>query len=113
MRLTALMLALTGAALIPSSASAYVVAGFAWPGTTIRYYTAAGAYRGAVDRAARTWNRAAVGVRLASGSRASADVVVTYGTDRCGGVSPMGYGGRYVGTTMRLGAGCSPPPALG
>jgi Astacin (Peptidase family M12A) len=107
MRPAAITLALAGTALFPASAPAYVVGGNAWPGKTIRYYTAARAYKGAVDRAARNWNRANVGVRFASSSRASADVVVRYGTERCGGLSPMGYGGKYEGTTVRLGAGCS------
>jgi hypothetical protein len=83
------------------------VGGNPWPGATIRYYTSAKAYSTAVDRAARAWNRAAVGVRFARSSRATADVVVAYGSARCGGVSPMGYGGRQEDTTVRLGAGCS------
>ena len=107
MRPLALSLALAGSALLPATASAYVVGGRAWPQTTIRYYTAASAYSSAVNRAARNWNRANVGVRFAASSRSAADVVVAYGEDRCGGISPMGYGGRFVGTTMRLGAGCS------
>jgi hypothetical protein len=107
MRLAAVTLALAASALMPAGASAYVVGGHAWPGKTIRYYTAAGAYSGAVNRAARAWNRAAVGVRFAASSRANAAVVVLYGTERCGGLSPMGYGGRFQGTTVRLGAGCS------
>jgi hypothetical protein len=94
-------------ALAPATASAYVVGGNAWPGTTIRYYTAAAAYAKPVTKAARIWNRANVGVRFAASSKAAADVVVSYGTARCGGLSPMGYGGRYEGTTVRLGAGCS------
>jgi hypothetical protein len=93
--------------LVPSSASAYSVGGRPWPGQTIRYATTAAAYRGAVDRAARIWNRASVGVRFAKSSRRRADVIVAYGTEPCGGASPMGYGGRYEGTTVRLGAGCS------
>jgi hypothetical protein len=107
MRLVALTIALAGSSLMPASASAYVVGGRPWPGTTIRYYVAARAYAGPVNRAARAWNRAAVGVRFAASSRANADVVVVYGFERCGGYSPVGYGGRHVGTTVRLGAGCS------
>jgi hypothetical protein len=93
-------------ALFPAGASAYAVGGNAWPGKTIRYYTVAHSYARGVDRAARTWNRAGVGVRFAASSRSSADIVVSYGTDRCGGLSPMGYGGRYEGTIVRLGKGC-------
>lgn len=107
MLVAALSLAVAVSALLPAGASAYAVGGKAWPGTTIRYYTAARGYASAVNRAARIWNRAGVGVRFASSSRRSADVVVAYGTYRCAGMSPMGYGGRYAGTTVHLGAGCS------
>jgi hypothetical protein len=107
MLVAGLSLAVAFSALVPARASAYAVGGKAWPGTTIRYYTAARGYASAVDRAARIWNRAGVGVRFASSSRRAADVVVAYGTYRCAGVSPMGYGGRYAGTIVRLGAGCT------
>ena len=107
MRLAVLSLALAGSVLVPASASAYVVGGNPWPQKTIRYYVAAKSYKTGTNRAARIWNRANVGVRFAASSRSKADVVVSYGTERCGGLSPMGYGGRFVGTTVRLGAGCS------
>jgi hypothetical protein len=47
-------------------------------------------------------------VRFARSSRASADVILTYGGPRCSGMSPMGYGGRRAEQTLvRLGAGCN------
>src|SRR3954454_7878428 len=98
MRVAALALALGLSALLPAGASAYAVGGKAWPGKTIRYYAAARGYASAVDRAARIWKRARGGVRFAASSRRTADVVVAYGTYRCAGEVPMGYGGRYAGT---------------
>ena len=105
---TALALTFAVAALaVAAPAAAYVVGGYAWPGMTIRYHTSARAYATAVRRAARNWNRAHVGVRFVESSLASADVVVIYGVARCGGRTPMGYGGPFESTYMRLGAGCS------
>ncbi|HEX4732897.1 MAG TPA: matrixin family metalloprotease [Thermoleophilaceae bacterium] len=95
------------AALLPASAGAYVVGGKPWPATTITYYVAAKAYAGPVNRAARIWNRADVGVEFSRASRSQADVVVAYGGPRCAGYSPVGFGGWDESTVSRLGAGCS------
>ena len=102
----AVLIALAATGLAPGSASAYTVGGRPWPDATITYYTAASTYRAAVNRAARAWNQADVGVRLSRSSRRNADVVVTYGEPMCGGASPVGYDRRFETTTMRLGAGC-------
>jgi hypothetical protein len=88
-------------------AGAYVLGGNPWPGPTITYYVASQAYSGAVGQAARTWNRAKVGIRFARASRANADVIVSYGGARCGGETVMGFGGYNESTTVYLGAGCS------
>ena len=108
MRATAAaVLAASALALLPGAAAAYSLGGQPWPDRTITYFTAAKAYRSAVDRAAHVWNRAGVGVHLARTSRARADMVVAYGGAACSGVVPMGYGGRFEETVMRLGAGCN------
>jgi hypothetical protein len=108
LRVTAAALALASCAVLAPSASAYVVGGYRWPGTTISYYSAASGYSAPVDRAARIWNKAAVGARFVRAAQADADVIVRYGGRPCEGEAPMGYGGSRAGATvLRLGAGCS------
>ena len=106
-RVLAALLA-TGALLaaLPAAADAYEIAGRAWPRSTITYHTEAAGYSRAVDRAARIWNRADVGIRLRRGDAATADVVVTYGGPRCWGAALVGYQPPRRGA-IRLGRGCS------
>ena len=91
----------------PATADAYVIGGNAWPDATIRYHAAARGYATPVNRAARIWNGARVGVRFVRSSRARADVIVRYGGPRCGGAAPVGYGRGFRGSWVQLGAGCS------
>ena len=99
-------LTLVALAVAVASADGYVAAGRAWPRSTITYYVEASAYRAPVNRAARVWNRADVGVRLARASREDADVLVAYGGPRCGGYALLGYQRRYR-SSVHLGRGCS------
>ena len=87
------------------AASAYERAGRAWPGGRITYFTAAEGYRSPVDRAARIWTRAGVGVKFVRTSRRNAQVVIGYGGRRCEGAAFAGYIGRRQ-SPVRLGAGC-------
>jgi hypothetical protein len=107
MRRALLVLALAlAAAASAAPAQAYVVGGRPWPGATVTYYSAASAYSGAVDRAARMINRAGVGVRLRRASRLNADVTVVYGGARCAGAAFVGFQ-RLREDTLLLGRGCS------
>lgn len=98
-------LALAAPAAVPDSAHAYRLHGFAWPQPTITYHVRARAYAAAVDRAARAWNRAGVGVRLRRTSAGSADVIVRYGGRRCDGRALVGFVPGDVSEVF-LGAGC-------
>src|SRR5829696_27552 len=99
-----LSLAALGA--LAPSASAYEQAGRAWPGGRITYFTSASGYSASVDRAARIWNRANVGVRFVKTSRRNAQVVIAYGGPRCEGAAFAGYIGRRRQSPVQLGAGC-------
>ena len=106
-RLIALLTLSTAAlcALAPS-AGAYERAGRSWPGGRITYYTAAGGYSGSVDRAARIWSRANVGVVFVKTPRRQAQVVIDYGGRACEGSAIAGYVGRRRQSPVELGAGC-------
>ena len=90
---------------MPATAGAYRLYGRPWPQPTITYHVQARGYAAAVDRAARVWNRADVGVRLRAAARDSADVIVRYGGRRCEGEALIGFAPRE-GSEVRLGAGC-------
>lgn len=104
-----LLLAATAAVALgvaaPGAAEAYESVGRPWPGSRITYSTAAGGYTASVDRAARIWNRADVGVQFVKTSRRRAQVVLDYGGPRCEGAAYAGYLGRRQ-SRVRLGAGC-------
>ena len=102
----ALIVAVAVLCLLPASAGAYAVGGHPWPSARITYYVAAKPYTKPVNRAARIWNQADVGVRFARARRQEADVIVSYGGPRCAGASPVGFGGFYETTVMRLGPAC-------
>jgi len=99
------LLAAVALAALPATAGAYRLYGRPWPQPTITYHVQARGYAAAVDRAARVWNRAGVGVRLRKATRYSADVIVRYGGRRCEGEALIGFAPRE-GSEVRLGAGC-------
>ena len=107
-RRTGLVIALAVAALgaLAPSASAFERAGRPWPDGRITYFTAAEGYSSSVDRAARIWNRASVGVKFVKTSRRNAAVVVDYGGRRCEGAAFAGFVGRRRQSPVALGAGC-------
>jgi hypothetical protein len=104
-RLTPLLLLCALACAAP--ADAYEIAGRPWPTDTIRYHVEAGDYSGAVNRAARFWNRADVGIRFRRASERDADVIVVYGGRRCEGAAIVGATPRVRQTELELGRGCS------
>lgn len=74
-------------------ASAYRIVGQPWPGHTVTFYSTGGPKaEGIVDRAARIWNRARVGVRFVR-SPTSADVLVSGNWGYCRGSAITGYPG--------------------
>jgi Astacin (Peptidase family M12A) len=88
-----------------SPAQAYVIDGVRWPGTTITYYPTT--YRTAVDRAARNWNNANVGVRFRRAPSASrAEVLVELGAQQCGGFSIVGWPRGWGQSWVKLAGGC-------
>src|SRR4051812_28866057 len=85
------------------AADAYSIGGRAWPDATFTYYTQAHAYSSAVNRAARIYNRAGLGVHVKrAASRAEADVIVTYGGNPCEGEAAVGFV-RYQLDVLNLG----------
>src|SRR4051812_8422434 len=89
------------------SADAYVFGGRPWPRESISYYPGTAARARAIDRGARAWNRARVGIRFVRRSAAAADVVFRSGGRGCGGSAPLGYIG-WSRSVVFLGDGCSP-----
>lgn len=102
-----LILSLLALGALAPAASAYERVGRPWPGGRITYYTAAEDYRSSVERAARIWNRANVGVKWVKTSRRDAQVVLSYGGHRCEGAAYAGYIGRRRQSPVALGAGCN------
>jgi hypothetical protein len=89
------------------SAGAYSIAGRAWPSSKITYWVRAADYRDDVRAAARYWNRARVGIVFREAqSAASADVVVDYWDNRCGGAAYAGFLRRRQNQVV-LGTGCN------
>ncbi len=75
-------------------ASAYRIVGQPWPGRTLSYYSTGGARADAiVDRAARVWNRARVGVRFVRSPTSAAEVLVSGNWTHCRGNAITGYPG--------------------
>ena len=99
--------ALAALAVLTPAASAYERVGRAWPGERITYYTGASGYRSSVDRAARVWNRANIGIKFRRAPRRRAQVVISYGGRRCEGAAFAGYVGRRRQSPVELGRGCS------
>jgi len=80
-----------------------VIRGDPWPGPAIRYHTSAAKYADAVDRAAKIWNRAEVGIKLRRVKAQDAQLIVSYGGKSCTGWAIVGYASN---SAMRLGSGC-------
>ena len=105
MRLSFLAVLVVGLAVVPG-ADAYVIGGRPWPDDSITYNAGTGPGARDVDRAARVWNRARVGVRLRREPGSYADVVFRSGGPHCGGAAPIGYQ-RWWRVTVLLGHGCN------
>jgi len=97
--------------IVPASFG-FVIGGERWPGPTISVWNATG-YPLAVRDAMRAWNGVGAGIRFVpAADRASADVVVQYGSLKEQGQASVGYGpgrsnvslvrglGRIVATTL-------------
>ena len=92
MTITFLAAAIWGVA--APQAGAYRIAGKPWPGKTVSYYSTGGPRANAlVDRAARIWNRARVGIHLKRSPASAAQVLVSGTSGRCRGRAIMGYPG--------------------
>jgi hypothetical protein len=83
-------------ALAPQAA-AYRIAGQPWPYKKLTYYSL-GSKRAnrIVDRAARIWNRARIGLRFSRARASSADVLVSGSRGRCRGKALIGFPGARV-----------------
>ena len=80
--------------LAAQQADAYVIGGQPWPGKRVTYNSTGSARANAiVDRAARIWNRARVGIRLSRASSSKADVLVSGASGVCHGEANVGYPG--------------------
>lgn len=101
--------ALVAAALLaalPSAASAYEIAGRAWPSGDIRYHVEDSALSKPVKRAARIWNARNLGVRFVSSSADDARVFVRLGQENCGGAARVGYPGRRGISRVEINRDC-------
>ncbi|HEX8051846.1 MAG TPA: matrixin family metalloprotease [Thermoleophilaceae bacterium] len=99
---TALALVCLGSA----DASAYEIAGRAWPAGDITYHVPAGELKKPVKRAARVWNARNLGVRFVSSAEDAARVLVSRGQSNCGGAARVGYPGRRGVSVMQIHPGC-------
>jgi Astacin (Peptidase family M12A) len=97
-------LALLG--LVAADASAYEIAGRAWPDGDIRYHVADGDLKKPVKRAARVWNARKLGVRFVSSSEEDARVFISNGQSNCGGAARVGYPGRRGYSLVEIHFGC-------
>jgi predicted Zn-dependent protease len=107
-RATVLAISLSTIALaaLPARAPAYELLGHRWSTSTITYRVTAARYVPAVERAARAWNRAGVGVRFRRTSGVEADVVIRYGGAPCDGLAEIAYR-RSSPVAVWLGRGCA------
>jgi hypothetical protein len=88
-------------------ADAYVLKGTPWAAQTITYHVSSKGYSKPVDRAARAWNHAHIGIQLRKGTAATADVTVSYGGRACEGEAVVGMARRGPGSWVKLGSGCN------
>jgi Matrixin len=81
-------------------ARAYRIGGQPWPSQDVTYYSAGSPHANAlIDKAARVWNRAQVGVHLVRSPSPSAQVLVSGAPGRCRGISLIGYPGAYMSSS--------------
>ena len=92
-------------ALAPA-ASAYEVAGRAWPDGDIHYYVEDSALKKPVKRAAKVWNARKLGVRFVMTSSDDAKVFIRIGQDNCGGAARVGYPGRRGFSRVEINRDC-------
>lgn len=88
------------------AASAYEIAGRAWPDGDIRYYVEDGALKKPVKRAAKVWNARDLGVRFVSSSAEDAKIFIRIGQDNCGGAARVGYPGRRGFSLVEINRDC-------
>ena len=93
-------------AALPPGASAYEIAGRAWPSGEIRYHIEDDALKKPVKRAARAWNARKLSVRFVSGSSDQAKVFVRIGQRNCGGAARVGYPGRRGFSLVEINRDC-------
>lgn len=100
--LTAIVLLLAA----PAGASAYELAGRAWPDGDIRYHVADAELKKPVKRAAKKWNARKLGVRLVMSEAPEAKVFIRLGQSNCGGAARVGYPGRRGISLVEIDTGC-------
>lgn len=106
--LLACLATMAAAAALAPSAGAYEIAGRRWPAGKITWYGGLGSQNDEAARAAKAWNRLGLGVSFVrTASKRRADVHVGYGKRGCGGAALVGYTGRIVQSSVRVGRGCS------
>jgi hypothetical protein len=88
---------------LAGASDAYTIHGDPWPAPAITYHTNPARYVDSVDRAARIWNRANVGIKFRRTTADAAQVIVRKGGDPCTGFAIVG---RASNSYMRLGPGC-------
>ena len=92
--------------LLAPAASAYEIAGRAWPEGDIRYYVEDSALKKPVKRGARVWNARNLGVRFVSSAAEHAKVYIRLGQENCGGAARVGYPGRRTLSLVEINMDC-------
>ncbi|MDQ3936905.1 MAG: M12 family metallopeptidase [Actinomycetota bacterium] len=90
----ALLVAALAALAAAPDASAYEIAGRAWPEGEIRYHVLDPDLEKPVKRAAKVWNARKLSVTFVSSSEEAARVLFRGGQSNCGGAAFVGYPGR-------------------
>jgi hypothetical protein len=106
-----LVLSVVAALVLPAGASAYVIAGDAWPGGYVPYHVDAPVLRSGVHAAAARWNRSGAKVRLIEVSAAKASVRIRrLPAGRCTGLVGRAPVGRIPGRVaiVQLQSSCGP-----
>jgi hypothetical protein len=92
------LLAMAALAAAAPVAGAYKIAGQPWPSRDVTYYSSGTPRANAlIDKSARVWNRAHVGIHLVRSPSPSAQVMVSGAPGRCRGTSLIGYPGELLG----------------
>lgn len=92
--------------LLPASASAYELAGRAWPDGDVRYHVVDSELKKPVKRGAKVWNARKLGVRFVMSDADDAKVFIRLGQSNCGGAARVGYPGRRRVSIMEIHLGC-------